>query len=69
MKNKGKKSRRNLFMSATLMCMFLIGAFNFDESNFNWIWKGQIEIPIILGISSIIFGIFWIVEHRKLKAK
>lgn len=67
MKSKGKKSRRNLFMSSTLMCMFLIGTFRFDENSFNWIWTGQIQVPIILGISSIILGIFWIVENRKLK--
>jgi len=67
MKSKRLKSRRNLFMSATLMCLFLIGTFKFDESSFNWIWAGQTLIPIILGISSIILGIFWIIENRKLK--
>lgn len=69
MKSKGKKSRRNLFMSSTLMCMFLIGTFRFDENSFNLIWTGQIQVPIILGISSIILGIFWILENRKLKHK
>lgn len=69
MKSKGKKSRRNLFMSSTLMCMFLIGTFRFDESSFNWMWTGQIKVPIILGISSIILGIFWIIENRKLNDK
>lgn len=69
MKSKGKKSRRNLFMSSTLMCMFLIVTFRFDENSFNWIWTGQIQVPIILGISSIILGIFWILENRKLKHK
>ena len=49
------------------MCSFLIGTFRFDESSFNWIWTGQIQVPIILGISSIILGIFWIIENRKLK--
>jgi len=69
MKSKRLKSRRNLFMSTTLMCLFLIGTFKFDESSFNWIWTGQIQVPIILGISSIILGIFWIIENRKLKDK
>jgi hypothetical protein len=69
MKSKKLKSRRNLFMSTTLMCLFLIGTFRFDESSFNWIWTGQIQVPIILGISSIILGIFWIIENRKLKDK
>ena len=69
MKSKKLKSRRNLFMSTTLMCLFLIGTFRFDESSFNWIWTGQIQVPIILGISSIILGIFWVIENRKLKDK
>lgn len=67
MKSKGRKSRRNLFMSSTLMSMFLIGTFNIDENGINWIWTGQIQVPIILGISSIILGVFWILENRKLK--
>jgi len=67
MKSKKLKSRRNLFMSSTLMCLFLLGTFKFDESSFNWMWTGQIQVPIILGISSIILGIFWIIENRKLK--
>ncbi len=56
-------------MSFTLMCMFLIGTFRFDESSFNWIWTGQIQVPIILGITSVILGIFWFIENRKLKAR
>ena len=54
-------------MSTTLMCMFLIGTFRFDESSINWMWTGQIQVPIILGISSIVLGIFWIIENKKLK--
>lgn len=56
-------------MSTTLMCLFLIGTFRFDENSFNWIWTKQIQVPIFLGISSIILGIFWIIENRKLKGK
>ncbi len=63
------KSKRNLFMSTTLMCLFFIGTFKFDESSFYWMWTGQIQVPIILGISSIILGIFWIIESRKFKDK
>ena len=54
-------------MSITLMCLFLIGAFKFDESSLSWMWTGQIQIPIILGMTSIILGIFWIIENRKLQ--
>ncbi len=69
MKIKRIKSKRNLFMSSTLMCVFIIMTFKFDENNFNWMWTGQIHIPIILGLLSIILGVFWIVEHRKLRIK
>jgi len=51
------------------MCVFLIGTFKFDEGSYNWIWEGQIQVPIVLGISSIIFGVLWIVESRKLTDK
>jgi hypothetical protein len=51
------------------MCLFLIGTFRFDESSFNWMWTEQIQVPIILGIASIILGAFWIIENRKLKDK
>lgn len=69
MKSKGKKRTRNLFMSSTLMCILLIETFRFDESSINWIWTGQIQIPIILGIASIILGVFWFIENRKLKLR
>jgi len=69
MKSRGKNSRRNLFMSTTLMCVFLIGTFRFDESSCNWMWAGQIQVPIVLGILSIVLGIFWNIENRKLKDK
>jgi|GEM_PF-632198 len=69
MKSKGKKSRRNLFMSSTLMCILLIGTFRFDENSINWIWTEQIKVPIILGIASIILGLFWFIENRKIKCK
>jgi len=69
MKSKKLNSRRNLFMSTTLMCLFLIGTFRFDDSGFYWLWTGEIQVPIILGISSIILGVFGAIENRKLKDK
>jgi len=51
------------------MCMFLIVTFKFDESSFNWMWAEQIQVPILLGILSIVLGVFWIIENRKLKDK
>jgi len=69
MKTKKRKSKRNLFMSTTLMCIFLIGTFKFDENSVNWIWSGQVQIPIILGILSIVLGRFWIIEEKKIKRR
>ena len=66
LKNYDMKSRRNFFMSITLMCLFLIMTFQFDNDGFYWMWEGKMQVPVILGISAMIFGAFWIIEHRKL---
>jgi len=60
---------RNLFMSATLMCGLLTIAFRFDNERIYWFWTGHEIAPIILGISSLIFGGFWIVELYKQRHK
>ena len=52
-------------MSGTLMCGFLVISIRFDENNIYWMWSEQIQIPIILGISAVLFGLFWIIEERK----
>ena len=56
-------------MSATLMAGFLIITFRFDESNFYWMWEGRVQVPIIIGISAIVSGIFWVIEQKKLNSK
>jgi len=61
--------RRNLFMSATLMLSFLIIAFKFNKDGIKWFWSGQEIVPIILGISAIIFGSLWLLENKKIKLK
>jgi len=67
MKGKRKNGKRNLFMSVTIMCLFLTVTFKFDGSNIYWFWENQIQVPVILGLISIISGIFWILENRKLR--
>ena len=49
------KSKRNLFMSAALICGFMSIAFQFDENNFYWMWEDEIQVPIILGIFTLVF--------------
>jgi hypothetical protein len=52
-----KKSKG--FMSAALICFFYIFAFKFGPEGIKWFWSGQEMVPIILGVSTIIFGSFW----------
>jgi len=66
MKTQRKKSRRNLFMSATLMCVFIIFTFQFDASHIHWMWEGEIQVPVILGISAFVFALFWFAEQKKI---
>jgi len=56
--------KRNSFMNATLLCSFFIIAFHFDKDGIRWFWTGQEMVPLILGISALIFGIFWFLESR-----
>lgn len=56
-------------MSATLMCLFLIVSFKFDDNGVYWFWENQIQVVIVLGISATVFGVFWMVEQRKLLKK
>ncbi len=61
------KSKRSLFLSIALMCGFFTLAFRFDEKNIYWIWEEKIQVPIILVAMTIIFGIFWFLEKKKIK--
>jgi len=39
----------------------------FDENNIYWILEEKIQVPIILVAMTIIFGIFWFLEKKKIK--
>ena len=54
-------------MSSTLMSAFLIVTFKFDANTIQWMWEGEIQVPIILGVMAIVFAGLWIAEQRKLK--
>lgn len=58
--------KRNLFMSATLMCGAFMFAFRFDEGSTQWFWTGMEIVPLILGVSAIIFGILWFLESKNM---
>ena len=51
--------RRNLFMSATIMCGLFVIAFNFNNGHIIWVWTDQKLVAIVLGIAALIFGIQW----------
>ena len=59
--------RRNLFMSATLMCSLFTIAFTFDSYHIRWIWKGQEFGAIALGLAALIFSVFWYKSAKKLR--
>ena len=51
--------RRNLFMSATIMCGLFVIAFTFNNGHIIWVWTDQKLVAIVLGIAALIFGIQW----------
>ncbi|GAB1445563.1 hypothetical protein MASR2M41_12710 [Flammeovirgaceae bacterium] len=61
--------KRNLFMSATLMCGLLIFAFTFDNGGTKWLWSEAKPVAITLGIATVILGVFWFKSARKLRAE
>ena len=56
-------------MSATLMCSFFIIAFHFDKDGIRWFWVGQEIVPLLLGISALIFGGFWFSQSKNKTTK
>ncbi len=59
--------KRNLFMSTTLMCAFLVVAFSFDKAGVHWFWTDNIPVAIILGVFAIILGVFWYKAQKKVQ--
>ena len=55
------------FMSAALMCGIFVFAFKFGPEGIKWFWTGQEMVPIVLGLSSLIFGSFWFYSYIKNK--
>ncbi len=60
--------RRNIFMSATLMCGLFAIAFKFGAQGFQWFWLDKPEVAIVLAVLAIVFGIFWVRSQRLLNA-
>ena len=61
--------RKNLFMSAALMCSLFCLAFTFDDSGIYWLWTDTKPVAVILALAAIIFGVFWLKASRDLKAE
>ncbi len=59
--------KRNLFMSATIMCALLTVSFTFNDNQVSWLWNENRPVAIILGILAVIFGIQWIKFQKLLK--
>lgn len=61
--------KRNLFMSATLMCGLFTIAFKFDGNGVHWFWTDYKPVVFILAIAAITFGVLWIRAARRIKTE
>lgn len=61
--------KRNLFMSATLMCGCCSLAFNLKNNEWRWFWANNKPVGIIMATAAIVFAVLWIKAARKLNAK
>ncbi|MGY3212956.1 hypothetical protein [Mucilaginibacter sp. HD30] len=61
--------KRNLFMSATIMCAFLSIAITFKIEKTKWLWESNKPVAVVLIIVAVIFGALWFQAQRKLTAK
>jgi len=57
--------KRNLFMSATIMCAFFVVAFLFKNGQIYWLWTDNKPAAFIPGIMAVVFGTQWI-KHQRL---
>ncbi|MBC7572481.1 MAG: VCBS repeat-containing protein [Spirosoma sp.] len=57
--------RRNLFMSATILCGLLAVAIQFSQSGIVWFWHDHKPIGGILGLLAAIFGSQWLRYQRR----
>ncbi|MDE3090436.1 MAG: hypothetical protein KGJ80_13725 [Chloroflexota bacterium] len=65
---KPLQRKRNLFMSATLMCGLFAIAFSFGAQGIHWMWLDKPQAAIILLVLAVVFGIFWFRSQRLLNA-
>lgn len=49
------------------MCGLLCFAFTFGDTGIRWLWIDNKPVAIILGIFTVILGIFWFKQNKKLK--
>jgi len=59
------RNKKKRYKGLSLLFVFLIVSFSFDENSCKWMWAGRIYIPIIFGIIAIIMGRLWFIEHQK----
>jgi hypothetical protein len=50
--------RRNLYMTATLMCGLLAITFTFSALGIHWLWSDSPQVAIILAGLAVVFGGF-----------
>lgn len=59
------RSRRNLFVSLTLMSFLLAAAFKI-QNGFHWFWTDQPLVAVLLAALGILFAVMWARAQKRL---
>jgi hypothetical protein len=60
------RARRNLFVSATLMCFLLAAAFRL-RNGFHWFWADQPVVAALLVALGILCAVMWARAQKALR--
>ena len=61
--------RKNLWMSATLMCGLCSIAFTFDNNGIHWLWTDARPSLVVLLMATVLFGVMWYTAAKNGKDK
>ena len=61
--------RRNLYLSATIMCGLLAITFRFNSIGIHWLWSDRAQTAVILAVLAIVFGVFLFRAQKQLRTQ
>ena len=61
--------RKNLWMSATLMCGLCSIAFTFDNNGIHWLWTDARPASMVLLMATVLIGVMWYTAAKNGKNK